>query len=102
SRRRHTRFSRDWSSDVCSSDLDPAAVERAITPRTRAVVPVHYAGHPAELDPLFDLAERYGLEVIEDAAHAVPASYRGVMVGSREIGRASCRERGWASVGAGP
>src|SRR5690606_17113233 len=63
--------------------IDPAAVERAITPRTRAVVPVHYAGHPAELDPLFDLAERYGLEVIEDAAHAVPASYRGVMVGSR-------------------
>jgi dTDP-4-amino-4,6-dideoxygalactose transaminase len=63
--------------------IDPAAVERAITPRTRALIPVHYAGHPADLDPLFALAERHGLEVIEDAAHAVPASYRGVPVGSR-------------------
>ncbi len=64
--------------------IDPVAVERAITPRTRAIMPVHYAGHPADLDPILALAERHGLEVIEDAAHAAPASYRGVRVGSRD------------------
>lgn len=64
--------------------IDPEAVERAITPRTRVIVPVHYAGHPAEMRPLLELAERHGLEVLEDAAHALPASYEGVMVGSRD------------------
>ena len=63
-------------------NIDPAAVERAITPRTRALLPVHFAGHPAELDPLSDLARQHGLAVIEDAAHALPAAYRGRPVGS--------------------
>lgn len=64
--------------------IDPVAVERAITPRTKMVIPVHYAGHPADLDPIFSLAEKHGFAVMEDAAHAVPASYRGVKVGSRD------------------
>lgn len=64
--------------------IDPAAVERAITPRTRVVMPVHYAGHPADLDPLFALADRHGFEVVEDAAHAAPTHYKGRMVGSRD------------------
>ena len=63
--------------------LDPAAAEAAVTPRTRALIPVHYAGHPADLEPLDTLAARHGLEVVEDAAHAAPTWYRGVMVGSR-------------------
>lgn len=63
--------------------IDPAAVRRAVTPRTRAIIPVHYAGHPAELDELFAIAEEYGLHIVEDAAHAAPTWYRGVMVGSR-------------------
>jgi dTDP-4-amino-4,6-dideoxygalactose transaminase len=63
--------------------LDPQAVARAITPRTRAIMPVHYAGHPAQLDPLFLLAEQNGLQVLEDAAHALPARYKGRLVGSR-------------------
>ena len=63
--------------------IDPGAIRAAITPRTKAVVPVHYAGHPADLDPIFAIAEEFGLEVIEDAAHAAPTHYRGVMVGSR-------------------
>lgn len=63
--------------------IDPAAVARAITPRTRVIAPVHYAGHPADMGPLIELAERHGLEIVEDAAHALPASYEGVMVGSR-------------------
>jgi dTDP-4-amino-4,6-dideoxygalactose transaminase len=64
--------------------LDPAAVARAITPRTKVLMPVHYAGHPAQLDPLFLLAEQNGLQVLEDAAHALPSRYRGRRVGSRD------------------
>src|SRR5690606_10111202 len=63
-------------------NLDPAAVERALSPRTRAIIPVHFAGHPAEMKPLRQLADAHGLALIEDAAHAIPASYRGAPVGS--------------------
>ena len=63
-------------------NIDPAAVERAVTPRTRAILPVHYAGHPADLDPLLHIAHRHGLAVVEDAAHALPARYRGRMIGA--------------------
>jgi dTDP-4-amino-4,6-dideoxygalactose transaminase len=63
-------------------NLDPAAVEAAITPRTRAILPVHYAGHPADLDPLNDIAAQHELAVIEDAAHAIPARYKGRLIGS--------------------
>lgn len=63
-------------------NLDPAAVEAAITPRTRAIIPVHYAGHPVELDAIRALAAQHGLVVIEDAAHALPASYRGTRIGA--------------------
>lgn len=64
--------------------IDPEAVRRAITPRTKVIMPVHYAGHPADLDALFEIAEEHGLEIVEDAAHAAPTVYRGVMVGSRD------------------
>jgi len=63
-------------------NLCPKAVEAAFTPRTRAVLAVHYAGHPAELDSIEDLARTHGATVIEDAAHALPASYKGRMIGS--------------------
>lgn len=62
-------------------NIDPSAVERAISPRTKAIIAVHYAGHPAELDPLRELARSRGLRLIEDAAHAIPARYRGTMIG---------------------
>src|SRR5690606_27967330 len=64
--------------------MDPDAVEAAITPRTKVIMPVHYAGHPADLDPLFVLADEHGIEIVEDAAHAAPTHYKGVMVGSRQ------------------
>lgn len=64
--------------------MDPAAARRAVTPRTRAIMPVHYAGHPADLDPIFEIADAGGLEVVEDAAHAAPAYYKDRMVGSRD------------------
>ena len=63
-------------------NIDPRAVERAVTPRTRAIIAVHYAGHPAELDALRAIAAAHSLTLIEDAAHAVPAQYRGEMIGS--------------------
>ena len=63
-------------------NIDPALVAAAITPRTRAVLPVHYAGHPAELDPIGELATRHRLAVVEDAAHALPARYRNRPIGA--------------------
>jgi len=61
--------------------IDATQIAAAITPRTRAIIPVHYAGHPADLDPIHALARAHRLVVLEDAAHALPASYRGRKVG---------------------
>lgn len=69
----------------CTADtlnIDPVDVERKITARTRAIVPVHFAGQPAAMDELHALACSKGLLVVEDAAHAIPATYRGRKVGS--------------------
>jgi dTDP-4-amino-4,6-dideoxygalactose transaminase len=69
----------------CGDDcnIDPDAIARAITPRTKAIIPVHFAGHPADLDAITTLAGRHGIPVIEDAAHAVGAYYRGRRIGTR-------------------
>jgi dTDP-4-amino-4,6-dideoxygalactose transaminase/LmbE family N-acetylglucosaminyl deacetylase len=70
-------------------DVDPGdlniradAAEQAVTPRTKAIIPVHMAGLPADLDGIYEVAQRHNLHVIEDAAHAFPAKYRGQMIGS--------------------
>jgi perosamine synthetase len=63
-------------------NLDPVLAERAITPRTRAIVPVHFAGHPCDMTRLLRIARKHGLRVIEDAAHALSARYKGKMVGA--------------------
>jgi dTDP-4-amino-4,6-dideoxygalactose transaminase len=65
-----------------SFTLDPAAIEGAITPRTKAILPVHLYGQPADMDPIMDVARRHGLIVIEDAAQAHGAKYKGCPVGS--------------------
>jgi dTDP-4-amino-4,6-dideoxygalactose transaminase len=65
-----------------SLNLDPRAIPAAMTPRTRAILAVHYAGHPVDLDPIQDIATGHGIAVVEDAAHALPASYKGRMIGS--------------------
>jgi perosamine synthetase len=62
--------------------LDPAAFERAITPRTKAVVPTHLYGLPCDMDPILAIAGRHGVTVIEDCAHALGATYRGEPVGT--------------------
>ena len=69
-------------------NIDPANLERAISPRSRAIIPVHYAGHPCEMNRITEIARSHQLHVIEDAAHALPASYRGRMVGT--LGNLAC------------
>jgi perosamine synthetase len=68
--------------DPDTMNLDPAAVEAAITERTRAVIAVDIFGYPCELDPLRDLCERHGLTLVQDACEALGAQYRGAPVGS--------------------
>jgi dTDP-4-amino-4,6-dideoxygalactose transaminase len=63
-------------------NLSIDAVEAAITPRTRAIIPVHYAGLACDMDALLALARRHGLRVVEDAAHAFPTRYKGRLVGT--------------------
>jgi dTDP-4-amino-4,6-dideoxygalactose transaminase len=58
-------------------NLDPANIEAAITPRTKAILPVHWSGKPCDMDPIIEIAGRYRLAVVEDACHAVKATYRG-------------------------
>src|SRR5450830_197434 len=63
-------------------NIDESLIEAAITPRTRAIVPVHYAGVSCEMDSILSIAHRYGLKVVEDAAQGVMASYKGRALGS--------------------
>jgi dTDP-4-amino-4,6-dideoxygalactose transaminase len=68
--------------------IDPQQIERAITPRTRAILPVHYAGYSCDMDAILAIAQRHGLKVVEDAAHALPSRYNGKMIGT--IGDITC------------
>jgi dTDP-4-amino-4,6-dideoxygalactose transaminase len=63
-------------------NVDPDLIERAITPATRAIIPVHLAGHACDMDRILEIARDYHLKVIEDAAHALPARFRGQMIGT--------------------
>ena len=69
-------------------NMNPELIERAITPRTKAILPVHIAGLPANLDAIHSIALKNGLPVIEDAAHAFPTKYKGKMIGS--LSQATC------------
>jgi dTDP-4-amino-4,6-dideoxygalactose transaminase len=74
--------------DPVTLNIDPRNIEKAITPRTKAVIPVHYGGLPCDMDAIMALAHEHSLVVIEDAAHAVGGRYRGRMIGS--LGNLTC------------
>ncbi len=74
--------------DPVTQNIDPARIESAVTARTKAIVPVHFAGRPCDMDPIMALARARGLKVIEDAAHAIEAVYHGRHIGT--IGDAAC------------
>jgi len=68
--------------DPKTFNLDPAKIERAITPRTRAIIPVHFAGLACDMQPIIEIARRHGLKILEDAAHALPATYHNQLIGT--------------------
>lgn len=68
--------------DPATFCMDPERIEAAITPQTRAIIPVHLLGHPADMDRILDIARRHGLKVIEDCAQAPGARYKGRLVGT--------------------
>lgn len=68
--------------DPTTLNIDPRAVEATITPQTKAIIVVHYGGLACPMDEIFAIADRHGIPVIEDAAHAFPATYRGNVIGS--------------------
>jgi perosamine synthetase len=67
--------------DPVTFNIDPAQIEARITPRTKGIMPVHLYGHPADMDPIRAIAERHGLFILEDAAEAIGAAYRGRRTG---------------------
>lgn len=70
--------------DPVTFNIDAGLIEAAITARTRAVIPVHFAGLPCDMGAIMAVARRHGLAVVEDAAHALPARYRGTLIGGLE------------------
>ena len=68
--------------NAATLNLDPEDARRRITTRTKAIMPVHYGGQPCDMEEIHAIAQRHHLHVIEDAAHALPASYRGTRVGA--------------------
>lgn len=70
--------------DPLTFNIDPGKIEEAISPRTKAIIPVHFAGLSCDMAPILEIARRHGLRVIEDAAHALPTLYKGEMIGSLE------------------
>ena len=69
-------------SEMLTMNMDPACIERSITARTKGIIAVHLYGHPADMDPILEIARRHGLFVLEDAAEAHGARYRGRMTGT--------------------
>jgi len=68
--------------DAATQNIDPAAIQAAITQRTRAILPVHFAGRPCEMDPIMEIARKHDLKVIEDCAHAIETTYHGRKAGT--------------------
>jgi len=68
--------------DPATLNIDPAAIEAMITPRTKAIMPVHYAGLSVDMDAIFAIAKKHNLKIVEDAAHALPTTYKKQLIGT--------------------
>jgi perosamine synthetase len=71
-------------------NIDVSKIEALITPKTKAIIPVHFAGQPCDMNEIYALAQKYDLKVIEDAAHAIPSSYKGVKIGNLANSDVTC------------
>lgn len=70
--------------DPQTLNIDPTKIEAVITPKTKAIIPVHYGGLAADMQPIFNIARKHNLKIVEDAAHAIPTTYKGELIGSLE------------------
>lgn len=77
-------------SEEDTHNMDVSKIETLITDKTKAIIPVHFAGQPCDMDEIYEIAEEYSLKVIEDAAHAMPSTYKGVMIGNLEKSNITC------------
>jgi len=68
--------------DPATLNLSPEKIERAVTSRTRAIIPVHLAGLACDMDPILEVARKHDLKIVEDAAHAFPSTYKGKLIGT--------------------
>ena len=71
-------------------NIDVSKIEALITDKTKAIIPVHFAGQPCDMDEIYTIAKKYDLKIIEDAAHAMPSSYKGVKIGNLEKSDITC------------
>lgn len=71
-------------------NMDVSKIEALITDKTKAIIPVHFAGQSCDMDEIYEMAEKYDLHIIEDAAHAIPSSYKGVKIGNLEKSDITC------------
>ncbi|WP_415407169.1 DegT/DnrJ/EryC1/StrS family aminotransferase [Sulfurovum sp. CS9] len=76
--------------EVDTHNMDVSKIEALITDKTKAIIPVHFAGQPCDMDEIYEIAEKYDLHIIEDAAHAIPSSYKGVKIGNLEKSDITC------------
>ena len=70
--------------DICEDthNIDVTKIEKLISNKTKAIIPVHFAGQPCDMDKIYEIAKKYNLKIIEDAAHAIPSSYKGQKIGN--------------------
>jgi perosamine synthetase len=71
-------------------NIDVSKIETLITSKTKAIMPVHFAGQPCDMDEIYEIAAKYDLKIIEDAAHAIPSSYKGVKIGNLKKSDITC------------